>query len=90
MGSKGQLIKLLGIIFWVLLVITIILAFREYQYLVASTPSNGDWEIVSSDTPTNSYIYDWISYLNIALVGLSGILTVTVYVIKKLFEFQQG
>ena len=86
MESKEKLIKMLNIIFWVLLVITIILAFREYQYLVASSPSSGDWEIVSNDTPTNSYIYDWVSYLNIILIGLSGTLTACVYIVKRLLE----
>lgn len=86
MESKEKLIKVLNITFWVFLVITIILAFREYQYLTASAPSSGNWEIASSNTPTNSYIYGWISYLNTALIGLSGVLTATVYIVKRLFE----
>jgi len=86
MNDKEKLVKSLNIVFWVLLLLTIVLAFREYQYLTASVPSSGNWEIDTSNTPTNSYIYDWISYINIVIVGLSGILTFAIYQIKKILE----
>lgn len=88
MNDKKKLVKSLNIVFWVLLVLTIVLAFREYQYLANSAPSSGNWEIDTSNTPINSYIYDWISYINIVLVGLSGILTFAIYQIKKNLENQ--
>ena len=86
MNDKEKLVKSLNIVFWVLLVLTIVLAFREYQYLTASAPSSGNWEIDTSNTPTNSYIYDWISYINIVLAGLTGTLTFAVYLIKNYFK----
>lgn len=86
MDKREKLIKGLNIVFWIFLVLTIVFVFKEYQYLSASVPSSGNWEIDTSNTPSNSYLYDWISYINIALVGLSGTLTATVYIVKKLLK----
>lgn len=86
MDKREKLIKGLNIVFWIFLVLTIVFVFKEYQYLSASAPSSGNWEIDTSNTPSNSYLFDWISYINIALVGLSGTLTATVYIVKKLLK----
>lgn len=86
MNDKEKLVKSLNIVFWTLLVLTIVLAFREYQYFTASAPSSGNWEIDTSNTSTNSYIYDWISYINIVIAVLTGTLTFTVYRIKNYFK----
>lgn len=80
------LVKRLTFVFWTLLIFTVILAFREYQYVVASAPSSGNWAIDNSNNIPNNYIYDWISYINIVLIVIAGTLTFTVYFIKKLFE----
>lgn len=80
------LIKRLNIVFLILLVFTITLAFREYQYLAASAPSSGNWVIDNSNNVPNNYIYDWVSYINIVLIIVAGTLTFTVYLIKILFE----
>ena len=81
-----MLIKKLNIVFWIFLVFTIILALKEGQYLLVSSPSSGNWEIASNNTSSNAYVYEWISFINIVLLVISGILTFTVYLIKKLFE----
>lgn len=86
MDKRERLIKGLNIVFWIFLVLTIVFAFKEYQYLAASAPSSGNWEIDTSNAPSNSYLYDWISYINLALVGLSATLTAAVYFVKKLEE----
>jgi len=86
MDKRENLIKLLNVVFWMLLVLTIVFAFKEYQYLAASSPSSGNWELDTSNAPDNSYLYNWISYLNLALIVLSGALTTAVYIIKKLIR----
>lgn len=86
MDRKNKLIKGLNIVFWIFLVLTVVFAFKEYQYLTASAPSSGNWELDTSNAPDNSYLYNWINYINLALVGLSATLTAATYLIKKLMD----
>lgn len=81
-----QLINRLNIIFWLLVVLTVTLAFREYQYLSANSPSSGNWVLSDTNTEPNNYLYSWISYVNIVLVVAMGIISVAIYSIKSYFE----
>ncbi len=86
MDKREKLIKALNVIFWIFLLLTVVFAFKEYQYITASAPSSGNWELSTGSAPDNSYLYNWISYINIALVGLSATLTAAIYTVKKLLK----
>ena len=84
--NLNHLTKRLNLIFWIFVILTIILAFREYQYLNDNSPNSGNWVLSDTNAQSNNYLYEWISYINIVLIVAMGALSFATYSVKRFLK----